>query len=436
LNLNTITLFEHDYSPFLWTDKDLSDLDRVNKLLGAELLSFTIKGKDRYIKSNEYVGIIRFGNYSIQVLPKMYKNAPGISQKEIERQATGNLLHMLSIAGQLPFKDNDLTNLLEKKLDWFEIITRLFVKNMIKEWQRGVYRTYQTREEELSILRGKWKVYELIKKPERKHRFSVQYDEFETDNLMNRIFRFVVERLWNLTRDPANRNQLATLRSLMQEVVLLPSVAAHECNRITISRLNQQYEPLLHIAQLFLSNQSFQLTNGSERSFAFVFDMNALYENYIINLIRRFRSDILPSYLNESDLLPQSQGCSLFLASHLGKKVFRLKPDLTFRINSTTPLILDTKYKRLSTKDRQLGVSQADFYQMAAYAHRYECAKIILLYPQTADIPQPIFSQFHIENSITEIIISTVDLRLNLNHPAGRKQLIQSLRQLLEVRSE
>ena len=45
--------------------------------------------------------------------------------------------------------------------------------------------------------------------------------------------------------------------------------------------------------------------------------------------------------------------------------------------------IVDTKWKRLKSdqEDTKNGVSQADIYQLYAYAHRYECPDNVLLFP-------------------------------------------------------
>jgi hypothetical protein len=46
-------------------------------------------------------------------------------------------------------------------------------------------------------------------------------------------------------------------------------------------------------------------------------------------------------------------------------------------------LVIDTKWKRLkgSIDDPKRGVGHADIYQMMAYAHVYECDRLMLLYP-------------------------------------------------------
>src|SRR5262249_35859454 len=142
------------------------------------------------------------------------------------REATRNLLHLLRIAGDVPVREQGLASLLRRDMDWFEILTRLFATHLREEWQRGASRGYLLVEDDLPTLKGKWRITELIRRPARDHQFAVAYDEFTTDIPLNRVFRFVVERLWGITRDSENRQMLGELRQWLDEVTLLPSVPA------------------------------------------------------------------------------------------------------------------------------------------------------------------------------------------------------------------
>jgi 5-methylcytosine-specific restriction enzyme subunit McrC len=56
------------------------------------------------------------------------------------------------------------------------------------------------------------------------------------------------------------------------------------------------------------------------------------------------------------------------------------------RRNGRTLLVIDTKWKRLTAaaSDPKRGVSQADVYQLMAYARLYHSARLMLLYPHHA----------------------------------------------------
>jgi 5-methylcytosine-specific restriction enzyme subunit McrC len=166
-------------------------------------------------------------------------------------------------------------------------------------------------------------------------------------------------------------------------------------------------------------------------TFAFVFDMNVLFEMFLVNFIRRHRRDILPPDLQGCDLLPQSYRAPLYLARTGERLVFKLRPDLVFRSGDTFPLLLDAKYKRLTQADTKLGVKQSDFYQMHAYAGRYDCPRVLLIYPQTSEMTDPLYRRFLLEHSAQVIVAATIDMRADLRLGSERRRLIDELRRVI-----
>jgi 5-methylcytosine-specific restriction enzyme subunit McrC len=430
-----ITLFEHECtSGFDWTDRDLAFMERLRHSLGTEFLRPTVRAGRRELQATQHVGVIRFGSRSLQVLPKIYQSSEAADKRQRTREATGNLLHMLEMAGYFPVREHGLASLLNRDADWFEILTRLFASHLREEWQRGPAKSYHLVEEELPKLKGKWRITDQIRRPTRKHLFSVAYDEFTADNPLNRVFRFVVERLWRLTRDSGNRQSLGELRHWLDDVTLLPSITVDDARPGLLTRLTQRFTPLLNLARLFLDKGTLQLAAGSLDSFAFVLDMNKLFEAFLVGFIRRYRRSVLPASLAGCRLLPQTQGASLHLARNQDNaRVFRLKPDLALRSGHTFPMLMDAKYKGLEPDVSGAGVAQGDFNQMFAYAHRYDCPRVLMLYPQTADMPSAFRQEFSLEGTTGKtVVVATVDIRLDLGSPQGRVEIVERLRQVFQ----
>lgn len=439
------TIFEHEHTVgFDWTMPEYAALERLNRAAGTEVLSATVRAGQRELRAAQHVGVVRLGRKTVQVLPKIYSTRVGGAGRqsthearahkvgdEHAKEATRNLLYMLAHAGRLPVREHALAPLLRRGDDWFEILTRLFASHLLEEWQRGAHRHYETIEDELPVLKGRWRVAESLRHPARRHLFPVAFDEFTADTPLNRVFRFVVERLWRLTRDGGNRQLLGELRQWMEEVRLPARVEAREAAASLLTRLNARFEPLLNLARLFLEGGSLQLAAKDFTTFAFVFDMNQLFEEFVIGLIRRRRESVLPENLRACDLLPQSYGAPHHLALDSGgRRVFQLHPDLAFRLGPKFPLLLDTKYKRLDASDRRLGVSQSDMYQMHAYARRYACPRVVLLYPRTAEMSESLREHFTLEGGGT-IEVATVDLSIDLSERGGENKMLDELRNIL-----
>lgn len=427
-----ITLFEHEAVPFAWADHHLARFERLRAAVGADVLRPTVLRGHHFLQATQFVGVVRLGNDTIQILPKIYRFDTIDDQRARERAATRNLLYMLSYAGQIDIKEREVTTLLQHDSNWFEILTRLFATHLAEEWQRGPTRGYQVIEDDVTALKGMWRIHQQIRRPERHHLFTVTYDEFTVDNQLNRVLRFVVECLWRQTRDSGNRRVLSELRHWMEDVALLPVVHVTDAPAALVTRLNQRYRPLLNLARLFLGAGAIQFGIGDADHYALLFDMNLLFEAFIAGFIGRHRDRVLPMTLQSCDLLTQTRGATRYLARANGVGVFLLKPDLSFRQGTTFSLLLDTKYKPLQTEMRHLGVSQADVYQMFAYAHRYDCGNVLLLYPQTARMATPIRQQFQLEGTISrKLAVATIDVRVDLGRTDDCACLVTELHDIL-----
>jgi 5-methylcytosine-specific restriction enzyme subunit McrC len=156
--------------------------------------------------------------------------------------------------------------------------------------------------------------------------------------------------------------------------------------------------------------------------------MNVLFERFVAGFLRRHRTVALPEPCQACDIVVQGRGETRWLAYRPdGHPAFRLQPDLLLRHpTGQIALMVDTKYK---TQPR---ISEADAYQMHAYATRYDCSEVLLLYPegemsaQTFDINRPGPA------SPTHLRTGTFNLRHDLSTPAGRHLLIQELAQTLK----
>jgi 5-methylcytosine-specific restriction enzyme subunit McrC len=134
------------------------------------------------------------------------------------------------------------------------------------------------------------------------------------------------------------------------------------------------YAKVISWCRIFLKGNSFTAFAGSEVALALLFPMEKVFESYVAAKFRKH----LKSGMN---LLTQDTKYSLFDTPH----AFALRPDLVFEIGERT-VIMDTKWKLLSDKVRNSGISQSDMYQMYAYSKKYNAEHIILLYPNSDDL--------------------------------------------------
>jgi 5-methylcytosine-specific restriction enzyme subunit McrC len=426
--METISVFEHKPISLVGEDVPLKDihlrqLGRLNRQAGVELVQFGYKK----LMATSYVGVVQLGGVTLQILPKVDATGRDDNRdRDSVDSAVANLLWMLLYAGELPVRESEVASLLKRQGKLFEILVRIFCERLTEQLQRGLYRSYQRREDTLPVLKGHWMLgRQLREQPLLRAKFLVAYDEFIADNPLNRILCYTVHYLWYLTRDAGNRQRLDALRMWFDGVTLLPRVSEQHVAQVTFTRLNAAYRPAFNLACMFLAHEFLQLQAGRIPVFAFLFDMNLLFERFLVGFLRRHRQQALPETLQACEILAQGAGDPRWLARTQldgGRRKFRLKPDLLLRRpDKSIALIIDTKYKTRRT------IAEADAYQMHAYATRYECPDVVLLYPESGMSTQVLYIESSDGHSQTRLRTHTVNLRYDLRRKEGRDNLAYEL---------
>ena len=405
--MRQVTLFEHQSVPYETFGEDrleqiLSDLEKLNAASGSELFRL---GRTR-LQATQIVGVVQLPDLIIEVLPKIdyeLSGVPGsgtpVRDREFE-SAARNLLHLLSYTHNIRFHHEDLAHLKTQRSSWLELLTAIFARDLHRQVQRGLIRGYVRIEETLPLIRGRWLVaQQLSRRPHVRHEFDLQYDEFSPDNPLNRVFKYVVEALLRLTRSPSNRTLLLDLQAWLSEVATPAGPPLAELDAVVFTRLNEHFRPSFNLARMFIEHAVIRLSAGKRQTFAFMFDMNILFERFVAGFLQRHRPTVFTG-LDPPNIREQNQGRSRYLARRMpdGVEQFRLRPDLLLEDRRRLPLlIVDTKYKQLDPGTRNMGISEADAYQMLAYSAAFECPSALLLYPQSGHSAE--FAEVHTTNT-------------------------------------
>jgi 5-methylcytosine-specific restriction enzyme subunit McrC len=425
---NPITLFEHAHLPY--SDPQLSPysnhLDLIDKLnqSNGELLTLHRNG----LQAKQYVGLIQVRDLSIEILPKMYRD--GLTEAGQVEHAQRNLLYLLHYCYDIPINESEIAHMQSRKANWFEILTFMFTRTLQDIFKKGAQKQYISVEENLPYFKGKCLIQKHIAVNSfKKHLFYVNYDEFSPDIPLNQVLKFVVNKLKLRSQDLENRRNLHILDQEMDDISLV-SNPVPLLDKVIFTRLNENYRPVFNLAKMFIEGNVVETSVGSTGAFAFTFDMNLLFERFIARFLKEHRESILPDHLQNCGIYSQAGGKELARNSKDGK-VFWLRPDILIEEKGQAQLIIDTKYKKLKKEDRKLGISISDMYQMAAYASRYCCSNIILLYPRTAGGTEAILEEYTLQGTEHKVRIATVDLRVDLTNPVNKMKLINDLKGIL-----
>lgn len=365
------------------------------------------------LRARNLVGIVAAGNASCEILPKVDRDAPG-DATALRRQ----LIRMLGIAHDLPIADDAATSLDVRHETLLEILIARFCALLTDAVRRGVPRFYVAHADDLPALRGRMDVGRqfttLAASPQR---LACRYDEFSEDITLNQAMKAALGKLARLTRSLANARRIAELTTVYADVSAVPA-SALRWDAVAPDRANARWQAPLRLARLILGDRFQNSAAGEADGFALLFDMNALFERYLEKLIAR----IAPA--RGWRMTAQGGARSCLHPEGGGEPLFSTCPDMLLSRDGRMALVIDAKWKRLTdaSRDRKRNVSQADVYQLMAYAQLYGCDEVALLYPHHGGLGSPVRARHRIAGAdgSARLTIATVDVT---SHEAARGDL-------------
>ena len=375
----TLTEFERIYQHDI-CKKDFGDIENFilkNSDENAPFLRIASGVGGKFIQARNYVGVLQTkSGLTIEILPK-------IADKNDAERSKAVFIKMLRTLKNFPFKISNLASLKTQNLPLLEIFISMFLCELEALVKKGIKSDYVALEENLNFLKGKLNINEQIKRNSiHKERFYVGYSEFLSDIKINRIIKTTLKFLYKKSNSSKNQQKIRELLFIFDEV--------SECEdyknffaKLVINRQVRHYEQTLLWCKIFLLGNSFTPHKGDDLAFALLFDMNALFESYVGNFIKKsFPCTILQH--SEKHLVEDP-------------KSFKLRPDVFLE----GKFIADTKWKIVSSRD---DISQADLYQLYAYGKKHECSNLYLIYPKIEGIKQEFMKFGYDDEMLLEIL--------------------------------
>ena len=178
---------------------------------------------------------------------------------------------------------------------------------------------------------------------------------------------------------------------------------SRDIGALRFDRTIRHWEQVFARARWLLSGLYPDVRIGDATGSALLFNMEKLFETVLGLRIRH------TCQMHEGSCL------SVGLQSpvkNLATAGFQLRPDIAIQSGDETVVIFDAKWKRLDRDKPNSGVSSGDAYQMNAYANRYRCKRLALVYPASGDCPPGKITEFVLmteERPILEVV--AVDVR-------------------------
>ena len=354
----TLTEFERIYQHDI-SKKDFGDIENFilkNSDENAPFLRIASGSGGKFIQARNYVGVLQTkSGLTIEILPKI------ADKTKSDNRSRAVFIKMLKTLKNFPFKSSNLANLKTQNLPLLEIFISMFLCELEALVKKGIKSDYVALEENLNFLKGKLNINEQIKRNSiHKERFYVRYSEFLSDININRIIKTTLKFLYKKSNSSKNQQKIRELLFIFDEVSMCEDYKNFFV-KLVINRQVKYYEQTLLWCKIFLLGNSFTPHKGDDLAFALLFDMNALFESYVGNFIKKKREDVSLQH-SEKHLIEDP-------------KSFKLRPDIFLK----DKFIADTKWKIIKSRD---DISQADLYQLYTYGKKYECGKLYLIYPK------------------------------------------------------
>jgi 5-methylcytosine-specific restriction enzyme subunit McrC len=357
----------------IWKRREKSNYyteEQADKIEVQQFVQFLHQTKE--IKSNKYVGVILFEGQRINLLPKIFYDQTVTYTEAHIQGMQQHILWWLSYCRKIKFP-NYQTSLGDHKSDFFEVLIYLFAKYTKKLLSNAIYQQYEEVSNELSFIKGRLNTSTYINENiarGRWHKLNCTYDAFELDNKFNRIIKYVANLLFRNTTSSENKKYLREILFILDEVSDVRATA-EECASIQFNPMFGDFETVRDYCSLFLTNCISFNYKQDLKLFAFLLPMEYVFEDFIFGFIEK----------EVKEVQVKAQISTTYLDN---EKAFALRPDLLLKIGERK-IIADTKYKIVYSdeKDPKKGISQADLYQMLAYAVRFNTDEIILFYPNT-----------------------------------------------------
>lgn len=359
---------------FILSSKNISSTHTFHKIFGAssdtdalELMGISFRKEiGKIITAKNYIGVITFDDgTAIEILPKIVSNMQKSNQKIKKLVAD-----MIKSITNISYKSLQVTDVDIEKMPILDIFIRMFIDEAFCLAKHGLRSNYETIAENRSYFKGKILFHEQQKYNSfHKERVFTESDEFTPNCPENRLIKSTLMLLYKQTHSSRNKTDIKTLLAAFDNV---PSSTDYTGD---FSKAGKSYGTLLLWCQIFLTGKSFTSFSGSGVAFALLFPMETLFERYVAVQLKK----VLPA--EEFLISIQDKTHYLFLSP---SKKFLLRPDIVItRKCDNAIFICDTKWKLLSSHTANLGISQADMYQMFAYQKKYNAKNITMLYPMT-----------------------------------------------------
>lgn len=355
-----IQVFEHSFLAIGekgFEQRHFVALSKLNALHNYQYFDLKHNG----VVFKQFVGVIQVDGLTIEILPK-------VDQYEVENEETKSqwqsvLIEMLRVTRKLKIQKVGQAQLSKQSIHLLDLYFEWFLNEMQVLIHQGLIKQYYKQTGNVKALKGKLEFAGHIQKNlVHKERFYTTHQVYEKDHLIHQILGQALEIVAVLSKGTYLYSKCKTVQLDFPEV---ESIKANEntFTKIPKSRKTAPYETALSIARLIILNYAPNVSSGSEKMLALLFDMNKLWEEYVLIRLKQ--------------AVVEKEGYSVYgqNATPFWKDI-TVRPDILL-VKGGERFIIDTKWKNMDYSKP----STDDLRQMYVYNEYWNSRKSLLLYP-------------------------------------------------------
>ncbi len=385
-----LTALEHQPIPVTADGSDWSltpaEVERLAQI-GEQRPGFCEIGH-RQVKLAQFCGVVGLGERVLEVLPKTQEGASTADE------CRGVLLRLLRWTERFPQFQHQPVGQHLRRAPLLEAFIAAFFDAVTTLTRGGLLKQYLEHEDDLTVVRGRISVTrQLGTHANRPDMVACTFDELTVDNVWNRVLKKAIRCTRPWIRSAELNRQWMELMGVLDDVddgrLSGPDVA-----RLTFNRHAERYRTAIDWARWILALLAPALRAGRSEAPALLFDMNKLFESAVAKVARRRIHGFSGMTVEAQDT---SGSLVTMVSQDRAEAGFLLRPDLVFRRQGSVVGIADTKWKLVGQDRRgRLMPTEADMYQMHAYAAAFECNDVALIYPWHSQSASTTETEFHL----------------------------------------
>lgn len=359
--LDKIQVFEHqtlyygkEYDGVFFKKQHFEALAKLNDYHNNKYFTVLHKG----IKFSQYVGVIQINGLCIEVLPKADNN----QNNKVVWQSV--LINMLKTTKRLKVDNVGNANVNKQSIHLLDIYFEWFLNELQLLIHHGLIKQYYKQTKNVKALKGKLEFagniqHNLI----HKERFYTSHQVYDRDHLAHQVLNKALLVVEQFSKGSYLYSKCKSVQLDFPEVTNI-NITASTFAKFPASRKTAPYKTVIELARLIILNYAPNITQGSEKMLALLFDMNMLWEEYVLVSLKKHIA------LHGSSIEVYGQQSKSFWNG------ISVRPDIIIKKEESV-FVIDTKWKHING----FKPSTNDLRQMYVYNEFWRSSKSLLLYP-------------------------------------------------------